>query len=175
MINQRLPVRITPISYAEQEREFQGVMPISKMQRLMDGLPKQDPQLEAELKFGVDVEGIHYFQGTLKTDVTLVCQRCNQPVEFVFDVHFKLALVKSDVEAVNLPSYYDPLICDEDTLFLQDILEDELILGLPLVPLHQDEGCHVSLVAEASGTVAVKESVAEIQENPFAVLGSLKR
>jgi len=50
------------------------------------------------------------------------------------------------------------------------LLEDELLMALPLVPMH--ETCPVTPVFSA-GDAAVE--AAEAKPNPFAVLGQLKK
>jgi uncharacterized protein len=66
---------------------------------------------------------------------------------------------------------YEPLVAQEDTpLALVTMVEDELILALPIVPMHPENLCPTVL---APGTVA--DSDLDTKEHPFAVLSNLKR
>lgn len=77
--------------------------------------------------------------------VTLQCQRCLQPVTQMLVVDRRLRFVRSEAEAARLDE-----ASDDDVLVLlprldvHELLEDELILALPLVPRHE-ERCPVPL------------------------------
>jgi len=100
------------------------------------------------------------------------CQRCLQPVALDLDVVRALRFVgdEATAEALDAESEDDVLALPR-RLDLHDLVEDELLLALPLVPLHAK--CPVSLPM-ATG-FEVDESPDAKARRPFAVLADLKR
>ena len=86
-----------------------------------------------------------------------------------------MACVRSDEEAAALPATYEPLIVDDAT-DLSDIAEEEILLAIPLSPIHETECKSVdqqaALEADAEGLEQVEDSGE--RDSPFAVLERLK-
>lgn len=116
--------------------------------------------------------------GNVKAVLTLVCQRCLEPMEYPVDTEFNLALVRGFQEAERLPEEFDPLLLeDEQPVAVRELIEDELLLAIPDVPRHGDDrACEIKErpeVVEAVETTPIERQVSS--DNPFAVLASLKR
>ena len=99
--------------------------------------------------------------------LSLVCQRCLQPVEAVLGVErsFRFVADEKQAAAVDADIEEDVLVLSR-TFDLVDLIEDELLLALPLVPRH--EMCAQPL-APADDAAPLDERV-----NPFDVLSELK-
>ncbi len=124
------------------------------------------------------ISGIYWLEFSVKAPLETQCQRCLQPMEFLLDEQGKLALLEDKAQA--------SLLQEEDWLLLDDVvemvkherrlpiltmIEDELLLGLPLVPKHDyhDENCvPVEILADD------EEEPIEEKNNPFAILAELK-
>ena len=66
---------------------------------------------------------------------------------------------------------------EEDGLNILEVIEDELILSLPLVPVHADVNCNAflnALTQAETGAISKEKNVADEKQNPFSVLASLK-
>jgi uncharacterized protein len=76
------------------------------------------------------------------------------------------------VEAERLPLRYEPYLVEESPLLLRDVVEDELLLALPNVPMHDEKDCPASewLVAQHQDTHSQQDE----DENPFSILNKLK-
>jgi uncharacterized protein len=104
------------------------------------------------------------------TTVSLTCQRCLQRLEEPIDAQRHFLFVRDEDEAARLDEELD-----EDVLVLtrhldvQALIEDELILSLPLVPRHAV--CPAPLLDPAEAGDAAPAA----RENPFAVLAGLKK
>jgi uncharacterized protein len=170
MSGERLPVHIDPIRMAETRRLLQGEVAVAEMSRLVEALQDSDGSVSVSLEFGIDEEGIRVMRGRVQAEVSLLCQRCLEPMRQHIDNEFALGLVRSETEADELPSYYEPLLLDGKPLFLRDVIEDELLLALPIVPRHATEACGVHL----ENTEAETEQKGDKQDNPFASLTELK-
>jgi uncharacterized protein len=74
--------------------------------------------------------------------LAMVCQRCLHPLSHSVSQQTRLVLVESDAMQSRAPEGLEPLVMEQERMRLADLIEDELILGLPLVPRHAaDEKC----------------------------------
>ena len=74
--------------------------------------------------------------GRVTANLRLVCQRCLAPVETPVDDEFHVVLVSSENEMDQLPEQQDSMIANAAQLELGWLLEEQLLLAMPLVPLH---------------------------------------
>jgi uncharacterized protein len=97
------------------------------------------------------------------------CQRCLEPVTLPLDLKFRLGLVHEATAAGSLPDCYEPLVITGEPASIADIVSDEVLLALPLVPLHVDDGrCRAF-------TKDYQPPKSETRPSPFAVLAGLKQ
>jgi len=167
----RLPERIEPIRYATMGRMLEGQVALAGMHRLAPSLNSQTGLVNAELILGVDDSGVRYLRGTISTELGVVCQRCMQAMQLFVDTEFALGLVTSREQADMLPEEYEPLIVDEQTMSLTEIIEDELILVMPIAPMHPVDECTGRQMNYENDPEAIP---AEGPQNPFSVLKKLK-
>ena len=174
MFDERLPVHIDPLRMAEAGRLLEGSYSVAEMERLQDLLFDSSGKVAVSLEFGIDAEGIRYMKGRLQAELTLECQRCLQAMQAPIDTTFALGLVRGNEAAELLPSHYEPLLVESDTLFLRDIIEDELLLALPLVAKHEDSQC-IEVNRQVTEDKRNEDDRGKAEkENPFSVLASLK-
>lgn len=171
MFDERLPVHIDPLRLAETGRELRGRVSLSEMERLSAMLMDSNGEAQVELTFGVDHEGIRFIRGRITADVVIQCQRCLGPLPLSIATELMLGVV-SERDPRELPSYYEPLPVGHEPIFLRDIIEDELILSLPIVPKHAEGQCPNELAAAADDKM---DSGSVAEGNPFAALAGLKR
>ena len=109
-----------------------------------------------------------------KTSVPLTCQRCLGPVDTPLKVDRWFRFVNDEATAAA-----EDDDCEEDLLALEprprlhDVLEDELLMELPLAPLH--ETCPVPVVMQASDPMVGMDGDEPERKNPFAGLAKLKK
>jgi uncharacterized protein len=154
-------------------RSFEGTLPTASMTRLCEALASPDGVVTFELDFGRDGMGTSYVDVRAQTSLTLVCQRTLEPFVLPVAVGTRLGLIKEEREEASLPPDCEPLLVPEDgKLNPADVIEDELLLALPLVPVNPDS----SLPDEVTGHTPEGSSAGEgHSENPFAVLRELKK
>ncbi len=172
MLGERLPVHIDPIRFAETGRVLEGEIPLVGMKRLTDLLLDDGGDVSVKLEFSVDNEGLHVLHGRITSSLELICQRCLDGMVLEIDSDFHLAFVPEGKVEAEVPEHYEPFMLDGELIYLQDIIEDELILALPIVPKHSHQ-C-IELDADADEQ-KVDEVLTSTEENPFAVLSSLKK
>lgn len=172
MAKVNLPLSIDPIKSALQRSTFDGIYPLSKMERLQGCVEQASPDVPVCLEFKKDAQGLVVLHGNFELTVVLLCQRCNQPFELVINNHFLFTPVKPDANVDLIPEEYDIVEMNEhgeiNTLLL---VEDELMLGIPLVPKHELAECNVKETNQLFGSLPEQE---ETKINPFSVLKQLK-
>jgi uncharacterized protein len=154
-------------------RSFQGSLPIAAMPRLCEALADKQGLAQYELDFGRDEYGTAYLSVRVQAPLWLICQRSLEPFVMPVSVDSRLGLIRSERDEAALPAGYEPLlIADDDKLSLLDVIEDELLLVLPLVPVNPE-----SELPEEFTRPPVEEqaSTDERPDNPFAVLRELKK
>lgn len=111
---------------------------------------------------------------TAQVSLPLVCQRCMGPVEMPLSVERTYRFVADEATAER-----EDEEAEEDVLVLSPqfdliaLIEDELLMALPLVPRHEpDCPSSVQLSAQDAG---FDEAQAQGRPNPFAALAQLKR
>lgn len=165
----RLPVQVDPYRLAEQGREYDGELPLRQMKRLLPLLVTETGAAAVSLRFGVDEMGVHYLQGTIKVNLDVPCQRCLEAMRCPIEIDLSLGFTGSTAEADRLPGGYEPFIVESVPVVLADIIEDELLLALPQIPMHDLEECPAQDYVEPE-----EEQDKAGQDNPFQVLADLK-
>jgi uncharacterized protein len=104
------------------------------------------------------------------TEVTLECQRCLQPMRLALHATRRIFFVDGEEAAAALDAESeDDVLALTPALDLAELIEDELLLALPLVPRH--DHCPLPL---PRGFVE-DEAPVDPADNPFAALAALKR
>ena len=172
---------IEPFDLATQRRTLEGRISVSTLSRLIQSLSTADAEeigryyVDYVLDFGVDEGGAPCIIGTVQTVLPIECQRCMETMEFPLSLKIRLALVKSQQAAQQLPDNYDPLLISQDEeISVESIIEDELILALPQVAMHEIKDCPKGESFLNTGDGAAENGLTSKRENPFAVLAQLK-
>ena len=171
---------IEPFDLTIQRRTLEGRLPVSSMSRLIKSLSTDDAEVIARyhvdyvLDFGVDEGGSPGITGTMQTVLPIECQRCMETMEFPVKLNVRLALVKTREAAQQISEDYDPLLVLKDAeISVESIVEDELILALPQVAMHEVKDCPKGESFRNTGD-EVEDGAAPQRENPFAMLAQLK-
>ncbi len=160
-----LPAIIDPIGLADKEVRLQGGLPLTGMQRLMQAGVEGQGTAAVDLHFGRDAEGHRRLKGRIDAVLSLPCQRCLQGLSLTLALAPDLVLIAAGEREDAAPEGADTLAVD-GPLPLNQIVEDELILALPMIPMHSDGACEPAVA---------KEKAVETRPNPFAALAKLKR
>ncbi len=172
MPNVKLPKQVEPHKSALKRSDYQGVMVAADMVRLGEAVNAVLDDVTVALRFEIDAQGLTYFHGTLQTSVSLICQRCNEPFDLSIDHQFCYTPVNEGDDLDEIPEAYDPVELNEHgEINILELFEDELMLSLPIVPMHDEKDCKVKSEGLSFGNI----EPAEKRPNPFAVLKELKR
>lgn len=153
-------------------RGFEGSLPLSSMSRLRDALCDDEGMVRYVIEFDRDALQVPYVELRVDAALPLVCQRTLQRFLQPVQVLQRLALLPADtdVEAAEagLPPDYEPLLVPEDGVVRPaELIEDELILAVPVVPISPG-----SEALERDWPVQADEAA---KAHPFAALAGLKK
>lgn len=172
------PRRLDVRRFAEEGGELDVSDPLDTFPRLADETAEAGPAARAvhwrargEMHNPQHVHPQVWMHLEADATLPLVCQRCLLPVEVPLAVNrsFRFVADESTAAAQDDESEED-LLALSRSFDLVELVEDELLMEMPLAPRH--EVCPESV--KMSATDAGFEAAAAEKENPFAVLGRLK-
>lgn len=163
-----LPRQVDPRRFAQQGIRIDGFVPVAGMPRLIEATLDSTAKLQVDLEFRVNEEKKKVVTGRACGELTLVCQRCLDPVRLPIEADVSLAIVWDEEEADALPDYLDPWIHGEGAADLYEMIEEEMLLSLPAVAYH-NEPCIDASLLNTGNPVEVP-----VKKNPFNVLEQLK-
>ena len=169
------PTRLDVEKFAGEGAVLQGNWPLPDLPRLCESAAPDRPpgrddrvvwEARGERKGGVEPET--WLHIAANASMALQCQRCLAPVEvdIVVDRRFRFVAGEAAAAALDAASE-DDVLASTRALDLRGLIEDELLLALPLVPMH----------AACSAPQAVRGTGLPVEEivHPFAGLAALKR
>ncbi len=145
-----------------QGASLQGELRLASLPRLQ-GVVLRDGPMRFCLHFARPGEGQASITGWLQGDVELLCQRCLQGMVVALEAEIGLGVVAGEAEAKRLPPELEPLILDGSPVCVADLIEEEILLSLPMLPMHA-HACAPAL-REHRGRAEV--------DNPFEALRDL--
>ena len=137
-----------------------------------DGLEASNGDVEVKLHLYVDDGGSKRIDGEVHTVVSVLCQRCLQPMRLPIDSTFAVGVVWSDDQASRLPKDLEPYVVGEGPQDIRDLIEDELILCVPYAAYHEREDCAGGYRQDVTDEIGASEKADK--PNPFQVLEQLK-
>lgn len=174
-----LPASLHPLRFVDLNRELRGKVSIAGMRRLAGSLVTPTGMAEIALRFSKDEARRPVIEGQIEATLPIICQRCMRTMDLPLKADVSLGIVQSEQEAEQLPEHLDPLLVDEEPIWLADLIEDELILGLPAIAMHPTDSSDCRVLQTAGKGTEIKPADASedvgSKENPFAVLANLKK
>ena len=165
-------------AFAAEGIPLAGTTLLQNMERLAQETPALQPDLavnwqaNAELRAGSGSDADLWLPLQATATLPLTCQRCMGLVEtpIAVDQWYRFVATEEIAMAEDDQSEEDLLVMAPQFDLLA-VLEDELLMALPLVPMH--DHCPAAPVLSV-GNVELVNAAAE-KPNPFAVLAQLKK
>jgi uncharacterized protein len=171
MLNDPIPPHVDPRKLADRGTTLQGEVPLADLERLCDPLSDTLGSVQAKFVFERDERRSVVIHSSIDVEVKMVCQRCLELVTLPIHSECSYAVVKEGANTQSLPKGYDVLELGEDPLDLLALIEEELLLALPIVPAHDPQECQ----QPADNQVSESSEDEVTRSNPFSVLAQLKR
>lgn len=154
-------------------RGVEGRLPLSSLTRLEGSLLDTRGDVRFALDFDRDPLQVPYVELRIDTELPLECQRSMERFLLPVQIVQRLGLIRDEAEEAALPPGYEPLLVPEDgQLRTTDLVEDELILAVPVVPVKPGSE---AVERDWPATQAEQDELGSSPANPFAALAALKK
>jgi uncharacterized protein len=179
MKRQHDPLRLEMVAFATEGGLLSGHWPGASLTRLAESQsPPQDGALpdvawsaQGERLPAAGGEAEWWLSLSAQAPVWLTCQRCLQPFKLPLAFERRLRFVRGEAEAEALDAESeDDVLALSPWLNLRELVEDELLLALPIVPRH--DRCPQPLPMAVGSEEP--EGLQPERPHPFAALQALK-
>ncbi|HEY5624607.1 MAG TPA: YceD family protein, partial [Gammaproteobacteria bacterium] len=124
-------------SLAEREATLSGKIELRQLTRLRDALHSDAGSVQASLRFsrqtGLCVSVDVKIDGSLE----LACQRCLEPMQYRVSEKVSLAVLEEDSPQGEFDKAREAIVLEDGKLRPASVVEDELLVSLPIVPRHE--------------------------------------
>lgn len=136
---------VSPSNFAEKSRCWEGNTPVGNFERLAQEFVNPQAQLQYRICGELDARGRPRLRSRILGGLQVECQRCLKPLDVSVDSEHVLYLARDEGEAERLETALAnealEVIVVGQTLDLATVVEDEVLLSLPLMLVH-DECAH---------------------------------
>ena len=157
---------IDSLDFARNGQQISGEVPIVELTRLLDMLESPQGILSYSVKGRLDKHGNPSLDISATGQCQLCCQRCLKGLDYPIQLDARLLLRdQSSLDALDDAEEEFDSILAEAQLDVLNLLEEEILLSLPIAPRHEPGDCQAT-----DGKNTDQE-----EKNPFAVLAKMKR
>lgn len=119
----------------QRESLLHGEIDATQMTRLRELLHSDDGSVRASLSFGQRA-GCVTVEMDYQVSLELECQRCLEPMREIASRHVSFVLMEDDSLVAGAPAGYEPITLSGERFQPARLIEDEVIVSLPLAPRH---------------------------------------
>ncbi len=163
----RIPAHIDPFRFADLDNRLSGTIPIIELSRLCQVCNKADRSLQLDMSFSKGDSGPAIMQGNISGSLMLVCQRCLEPMRHDVGLESRFYFSRPGLRCDGIDDA--DVIVVEGELDLYALIEDEVLLSLPMITMHAAKECPVAVLMAEKGETKLQK------QNPFAVLKNIKK
>ncbi len=151
---------IDGLQFACEGGELSGTLDLGRLPRLVESGCSTDG-IAYRLRGGVNRAGSPSLSVKASGHLDLVCQRCLGPLGFDLDVDVELEMCADPQKVADAEDEVDRILA-EGEMDVAQLVEDEVILALPLAPRHEkcaaaDQGAQVQKISPFSALAALKK------------------
>ncbi|MDE2262075.1 MAG: DUF177 domain-containing protein [Gammaproteobacteria bacterium] len=163
------PLDVDRLARGEAEIDFE--VPLSELPRLKSRIAGIGGSVRGSARFGRQ-SGFAVAELSLAGKAGLQCQRCMRAMELPIESTTHLALILAEADAAEVPEELEPVLAREGRISAGELVEEEMLLVLPIVPLHEElRECAVP----PSAPLLAEDAPEHVTQRPFAGLGELLR
>ncbi|HEY4065665.1 MAG TPA: YceD family protein [Burkholderiaceae bacterium] len=170
------PLRLDVALFAKEAGALAGEWPLRQLERVAASSAPGAPVTDADAVRWTARGELHALRGGevqtwlavgAATQVALECQRCLKPVDVPLQIARRFLFVQGEDAAAQLDTdSEDDVLALTRALDLRELIEDELLLAMPIVPRHEVCPEPLALPDDDDGL--------DEAPNPFAALAALK-
>lgn len=135
-----LPATVDPFRLCAEGARLAGRYSAKSLQRLAALCADESGDVDIDLHFGKNDQGLCAMHGRIAARVSVACQRCLRAMPLELKVEPALLFVRAAEES-RLPDEVDRVVVDQP-ISLKEFVEEELVLAMPMVPTHAAAECH---------------------------------
>ena len=167
-----LPLRFDPVLFSNRGRQLAGNIPVQDMPRLMELAPNSEGEFYVSMAFSMSSLQFPMVKGTIEGEVVQSCQRCMGNAAVPIKGQFQLLLITPDALELASEEGHEIFEYEGQVITTATLIEDEIILSMPIVAKHTDiEKCESNV---KQWMHEFDEVPTDEKENPFAKLKDLK-
>jgi len=158
-------VAIDSLEFARNSGTLRGKIAVADLARLQDAPHSREGTLEYTIRGGMDGLGRPALHCEVQGDLQLTCQRCLEGYTYPLAVRTDLVLMQDEAALAESDNEADTdAILADPRMDVLALVEDEVLLALPISPMHPSGECADKTVSGPSLRT----------DNAFAVLAALK-
>lgn len=166
-----LPIIINNLQFAKQKQALSGALDAMAFDRISETLVATDqqgaslnPVVRYQLSGWMDVQHRPFLKLEIDAHLSMICQRCLSAMPVHLNLSFTYMVTSQTEEEMLVNEEMDDaidLLAENERMDVGLLIEDELLMALPIAPVHADACAHLAM---SSGD----------KVNPFAALEKLK-
>lgn len=170
MQSAKIPVSVDPVKAAAKKLDYEGIADKNDLTRLAGMVDAILEDARVRISFFKNESGLNVFEGSVSLKVSMICQRCLERMEIPLEAEFRYTPDVKLVRQLGLENDFDDAELNSfGEVLLYDIIEDELILSLPLIAKHPLEECPARELLESLSSNETEQE----RYSPFQALGDL--
>ena len=156
---------------ADRQADIAFEIPLSRLPRVQAQIAGAKGAVRGIAHFRREA-GLRVAEVELEGEAQLVCQRCLAPMTWPLASETRVAILANEKDADGIPQELETVYAPDDRIRVADLVEEELLLTLPLVPLHESaDDCKA--VQDDVPTPVEEAAPAPETQRPFERLGEL--
>ena len=141
MLTGPIPEQVDHRKLANQAGLIEGSLPIQCFHRLGEMLVVREGEVYLRLEFSKGELGSTMVNGSAAAEVCLICQNCMQQYRQQVTCELALRVVSDESKLERLPEIDDAIVAPDKVISVAELVEDELILAMPMIPRHEEGQC----------------------------------
>jgi uncharacterized protein len=161
------PLVIDPVRFTRDGSSVAGKLPLSGMPRLKDLLSDREGAVSYAIQGYMSAKGRPVLRVSLTADLAVPCQRCLEELRLRVNSRREIVLLPRVTDADPTEGEDDDIdfMPSTGSLDLHDLVEQEVVLSLPMAPRHTEAACRLQPGAASTGE----------RSSPFSALAGLKK
>jgi uncharacterized protein len=136
-----IPERIDHRKLASQAGLLEGTLPLGLFQRFAEMVSDRKGEVHLMLAFSKRDSGTTKVDGSALSTVEMVCQNCMEPFQLEVSCDISTKVLTDESEMQKLEEMEDAIVEEGRIISVADLVEDHLILALPMIPRHEVGKC----------------------------------
>jgi len=156
---------------ADRQEDIAFDIPLSRLPRVQAKIAGTEGTVSGVAHFRREA-GLRVAQIEMHGEAKLVCQRCLAPMVWPLDGESRAAILANESDADRVPQDLETVHAQDDRIRVSDLVEEEVLLTLPLVPLHADPA-DCAMEEDVPEPLEEESGPAQETQRPFERLGEL--